>query len=95
MERGNTLGLMEECTKVGGRIANCMGMESINGLTVVHTKATISMIRSMGKEYIHGLKVKSTTADGARISNMAKQFLQIQRGNQEEDFGIWEKEKAG
>ena len=95
MEKGNILGPMEEHTKEDGKTANCMDTENTNGPTVVHTKAIILMIKSTAKVFTHGLKVKNTMAVGVKINNTVKQRLRILRGSQEEEFGIWDREKVG
>jgi hypothetical protein len=78
---------MEESMKDSGQIISFMGLEFINGQTVVNMMVCIAMIRKKVMVLILGLMAESMKEIGRTESNMVKASSRIPKARASAAFG--------
>ena len=75
MERGFTLGVMEENMKEIGEITKCMVKEYLPGQTEENMQASMLMIRNKDMENLFGQMVDLIKGIGYQANNMVKEGM--------------------
>ena len=88
-------GQMVDFFKELGKKINSMVVVSTHGLTGGDTKVNIKKIRSTDTVFIFGLMAKNMKASGLMGSNTGKANLQIQRDDQELEYGLRVSDRNG